>query len=343
MSGGRIDQRETIRRFETAVSNSCQRLISASDSPIWLAVSGGRDSIALLHAVVRSKSIAPDRLAVVHVDHGLRDDSQDDAKFVAQVATRLNVHVELTKIEASDSAAAGSEDWARRHRYHTIQRIATAAGSRYVATAHTAHDQAETVLHRLVRGTGVAGLAGMSDARPLGHQLTLIRPLLDLSREDVTAYLAAINEPWRDDATNATLDFTRNRIRHELLPLLNSFNPRSRDALCRLAESASEHADVVRSLAEERMQSVPIDSSSIPIAVLSETAAAVMTECFRFFWRRNQWPEQGMTRDQWLALVDLVVTNRSNRERQLPGGITARRTRTAIEFDKRSSGGRSSC
>lgn len=334
MSGGRIDHRETIRRFETAVSISCQRHFPASDGPIWLAVSGGRDSVALLHAIIRSKSIGPERLAVIHVDHGLRDDSQNDAKFVDQLATRLNVQVELTKIDAGDSAAARSEDWARRHRYDAIKRIATAAGSRYVATAHTADDQAETVLHRLVRGTGVAGLAGMDDARPLGHQLTLIRPLLDISREKVTEYLTAIDQPWRDDATNATSDFTRNRIRHELLPLLNTFNPKSRDALCRLAESASEHADVVRCLAEERMRRLPIDSSSIPIALLSETAAAVMTECFRLFWRRNEWPEQGMTRNQWLSLVDLVVTNRSNRERQLPGGITAHRTRTAIEFFK---------
>jgi tRNA(Ile)-lysidine synthase len=123
----------------------------------------------------------------------------------------------------------GVEAAARAARYEFLQATAERLGARYVATAHTADDQAETVLHHIVRGTGLAGLAGMSRARSLGAAATLIRPLLSFRRRDVIEYLGALGQSYCEDTTNRDPAFTRSRIRHELLPLLASGLQPARD------------------------------------------------------------------------------------------------------------------
>ena len=145
-----------------------------------------------------------------------------------------------------------SEATARTARYAFLQETAERFGARYVVTGHTADDQAETILHRIVRGTGIAGLAGMARVRPLGPAATLIRPLLDFRRLELLAYLTDLGQPFRSDSSNSDTAFTRNRIRCRLLPeLAAEYNPGVVASLVRLGRLAGEVQSVVDALVED--------------------------------------------------------------------------------------------
>src|SRR5262249_48782964 len=138
------------------------------------------------------------------------------------------------------TASDGVEAAARQARYEFLAKTAHECGARYIATAHTADDQVETILFNVLRGTGLAGLAGIPRMRTLNESTTLIRPLLDFKRSEIISYLATLNQPYRDDETNQLLDYTRNRIRHDLIPILErDYNPRVRESLLRLAQAAA--------------------------------------------------------------------------------------------------------
>ncbi|MFN8857863.1 MAG: tRNA lysidine(34) synthetase TilS, partial [Planctomycetaceae bacterium] len=210
----------------------------------WLAaVSGGADSVALL-AVLRSL-LPPERLVAAHLNHQLRGaESDDDAAWVVQLCHTWNVPlVQECRPVATLSAewGVGLEEGARRVRYDFLQQTALQQRCRVVALAHTATDQAETVLHHLLRGTGLAGLQGIPAERPLGRECTIVRPLLDVTRGDITAYLQNLGQDFRTDSSNLTLEATRNRLRRELLPHLRAeYNPQIDRALVRLAHQAAE-------------------------------------------------------------------------------------------------------
>lgn len=297
---------------------------------VLLAVSGGADSVALLRA---SADVAPAiglRLHVGHLDHALRDDSASDAEFVAELAAKL--HIPAT-IERRDIAAqaresrAGIEETARHARYAFLERAALAAGCGFVATAHTADDQAETILHHVLRGTGLSGLAGMKPVRPLGQQLRLIRPLLAVSRCEIVDYLRALNQEWRSDDTNCDRTLTRNRLRDELLPLLErDYNPRVRDALLKLGRQAADVQAFVEAEAARLLGAALLDCSAeaarIDVRSLRERDRHVVRECFSLLWRQAGWPRQKMRFEDWDRLADLVESEGSL---ALPGGIDAAR------------------
>ncbi len=167
---------------------------------------------------------------------------------MVELCRQLGLHCEVGHAAAplADVAGATLEEAARDARYEFLRQAAERLGARYVVTAHTADDQAETVLHRVIRGSGIAGLCGIGRTRPLGPAVTVIRPLLGVRRSELLAYLEELEQPYRDDSSNADRQFTRNRIRHELLPRLAAdFNPGVVDALLRLATLAGEVQAVV--------------------------------------------------------------------------------------------------
>ena len=174
--------------------------------PVVVAVSGGSDSVALLTTLRRLVPPGLEhRLLVAHAEHDLRDGASADREFVVRLAGRLGLHVVWRRLavrDAPDGDGAGIEGRARRLRYAFLAEVALESGGRHVAVAHTADDQAETILHRMLRGTGLAGLGGMVDARELVAGVSLVRPMLGLTREDVRGYLAAAGEAWREDPTN---------------------------------------------------------------------------------------------------------------------------------------------
>lgn len=195
-----------------------------------VALSGGCDSVALLHLLRFQAAGGGVGLHAAHVDHAMRPGSDADARWVAGLCAAWGVPLAATRLER----APRSEEEARRARYAFLRRAAGDAGADLVATAHHADDQAETVLFRVLRGTGPTGLAGIA---PIGGGL--VRPLLPFWRREIRAYARAAGLRWRDDPTNHGGDPTRNRIRHRLLPLAErAVAPGARRNLVRLADLA---------------------------------------------------------------------------------------------------------
>ncbi len=207
---------------------------------VVIGVSGGADSMALFHVLAFLAPAHRWKLQAVHIDHQLREASAEDARFVHTQAGMLGIPclIEQRNVAAACQAAGWSlEDGARRVRYEALKEAAGRFSASVIALAHTGDDQAETVLLRLLRGTGLTGLAAMAPTRSWGT-LNIVRPLLALTRADVIGFLEASGLRWREDASNTDLRFLRNRIRHEVLPSLEAINPSIRDALRQLADQS---------------------------------------------------------------------------------------------------------
>ena len=215
--------------------------VPAAGDGVAVAVSGGADSLALLHALRALAGPRGWRLAVVTVDHGLRPGSAADAAFVADHAKALGLPARVRTLAPADLSQhrqAGPEGAARAARYGALWPAADELGCRWLATGHTLDDQAETVLLQLLRGAGPDGLAGMAVR---GGRL--LRPLLGARRAETRACCAAIGLEWREDPTNASDGPLRNRVRQRLLPLLEELRPGATRALARTAALAAAERD----------------------------------------------------------------------------------------------------
>jgi tRNA(Ile)-lysidine synthase len=203
-----------------------------------------------------------------------------------------------------------------------------------VAVAHTADDQAETVLHHVLRGTGLAGLAGMAMFRAMSDAVTLVRPLLAVRRVDVLAYLESLGQSYREDETNRQREFTRNRIRCELLPLLaRDYSADVVPALVRLGQHAREAHEVVCLAAEAlagrcvREQSGKDEGETLAVdcRLLAGVNRHVVREMFVALWRRRSWPRQAMRFADWDDLAEMALGEDSETNRTFPGEVAASR------------------
>lgn len=236
----------------------------AAGARIGVAVSGGADSMALLATLA---ALAPERnwtLTVLHANHGLRGaESAADEAFVRSAASALRLACEVRALPVP--ANGNLEQAARDLRRRFFQEFVDAGRLDRIATGHTLTDQAETVLFRLVRGTGLPGLAAM---RPLAGAFA--RPLLELERDEVRAWLAGRGLAWRDDTSNEDRRFSRNRIRLELLPALREENPRVDQALGHLATLAQEEEDY---WAQEVARALELAASEQPFGLILDAGA----------------------------------------------------------------------
>jgi tRNA(Ile)-lysidine synthase len=210
---------------------------------IAVAVSGGADSVALLRRLLEERHQLGIVLSVAHVHHGIRGPAADeDAEFVAALAASHDLPFHLHRTDAPAAAAAlheTLEEAARNLRYAFFRQLMAEGQTDAVVTAHTLDDQAETVLHKLLRGAWTEGLSGIHGvlATESGN---VLRPFLENSHAVNEAWLLWLQQPWREDASNQDMAHTRNRIRCELLPLLRTFNPRIAPQLARLASISAE-------------------------------------------------------------------------------------------------------
>ncbi len=280
--------------------------------PVLVAVSGGADSVALLTALVRLQRTAKSTLVVGHYNHRWRGkESDEEAQFVRELATQYGIDFELDCAPQNKETSTVNEASAREARYRFLQQMAERRGARYIATAHTADDQAETVLHRILRGTGIAGLAGIPRTRVLSPAVTLIRPLLAYRRVEVEAYLADLNQPYRQDSSNRDITFTRNRIRQELIPQLASqYNPEIVPALLRLSELADETQQYLVQQVEPIFSSCIVQQDLIQTVVSRKRLAShpplLIREFFVALWTQRDWPRQAMGYREWERLHTLV-------------------------------------
>lgn len=312
-------------------------------APGVVAVSGGPDSVVLAHLFARLVEEGfLTGVVLAHLDHGLRgEDSTADAAFVRTLPAAwgwpdLPVRIERRDV-AAEAARTGDnlETTARRLRYAWLAEVARAAGAGWVAAGHTADDQVETVLHRLVRGAGWEGWAGMRPVRPLEPGLLLVRPLLERRRSEVHAYLAAQGLACRTDASNADPRFTRNRIRLELLPLLErAFNPRVVETLLDAAALAGETHDFLEDLAEAVLREAERPRAGNVLVLdrprLQREPPLLIRQACRRLWRREGWPAAAMTHADWRRLVDLVHGRLPAWD--FPAGIRARTTARVLQL-----------
>jgi tRNA(Ile)-lysidine synthase len=208
-----------------------------------------------------------------------------------------------------------------------LTRIAQERQARWVVTGHTADDQAETVLHRLLRGTGLKGLGGIPARRPLAPGIELLRPLLKVSRAEVLAFLEKEGQDYRQDRSNEDLRFTRNRIRHELLPhLKREYNPAIGPILCRLAEQANEAHHLLEDLAIKLLAEVELPRAGALLVFDRARLAAVprylVREVFRLAWEREGWPLGALTFDDWDRIASVALGEASATD--LPGRLRVR-------------------
>ncbi len=310
------------------------------DVSVLLAVSGGADSVALLLAMKALKNSGEGRLSVAHLNHQLRGpESEADQAFVVELCRELQVPCQTARADPDRLQSVGGdglEAAARRLRYEFLQQTAEKIGARYVVTAHTGDDQAETILHRVLRGTGIGGLAGMVRTRPLGPAVTLIRPLLGFRRSDLLGYLDRLKQPYRRDSSNEDLRFTRNRIRRQLLPLLaEQYNPDVVGALLRLGSLAagaqSVVDEIVQNLAAESVSVESAGSVRIDTAALTGQPRYVIRELLIATWRRQNWPLQAMGLTEWNLLAQMTATSKT---RVFPGRVVAETTPDGLHLTR---------
>ncbi len=240
----------------------------APNDAVVVGVSGGPDSLCLLHVLVRLREAYGLRLHVAHLNHGARGaDSDADAEFVAALTARWGLPLTIEKQDVPALARAHKlafEETARRVRYAFLARVAVEIGAAKIAVGHNADDQAETVLMHFLRGSGPAGLRGMLPATPItdyrlinqptnqltNQPTTIIRPLLETARADIEAYCAEHGLEPRFDLSNLDTTYFRNRLRHELLPLLETYNPNIRARLCHTAAVVAADYELLAELRE---------------------------------------------------------------------------------------------
>jgi len=309
-------------------------------SRVLVGVSGGADSVALLRGLCELRDEQQLKIIAAHLNHQLRGErSRDDATWVEALCAQFGVRLILESHNIAETAARrghGLEETARQQRYEFLSLAAGRENCAHVAVAHTANDQAETILHHVLRGTGIAGLSGMSAMRPLGDALQLVRPLLDVTRADVETYLKGIGQDFRIDDSNAEQSFTRNRIRHSLLPSLKrEFNPQVEQALLRLGRQAADVRTMMDELAGRLLDSALVDHNEticrLDCMRLADEPLHLVRECFSLLWKRQSWPRKRMGFADWNRLATMIrETEAGGSAHTLPGHIEAARRGTLL-------------
>lgn len=263
-----------------------KRLLRPGDK-LLLAVSGGADSTAMVLALTALAPRLSVSLAVATLDHGLRDESREETLWVEELCQSLGVPCRRGAVTVEAGPGLSIENEARKARYAFLEEVARELQATHIATGHHKQDQVETVLWRWITGAPWSAQVGIPVRRAAEgtKDLEIIRPLLGCSREEIEDYLAFLKVTPKLDGSNQNLDFLRNRLRHELLPLLREINPQLDQTLIRQAEDLGTHHEMVQELCEQRLESLSLSleagSFSVPIPFITEEARALRTPLLR--------------------------------------------------------------
>jgi tRNA(Ile)-lysidine synthase len=314
-----------------------------------VALSGGADSVALLRALAARRQELGLVLHAAHLHHGLRGAEADgDLEFCRELAAKLEIPFHEARVDTAQEARADAktgkpaesiEEAARRLRYSWFEQLMSKELLHAMATGHTLDDQAETVLAKFLRGAWTEGLAGISPKVETAGA-AILRPLLHARRSDIEAYLNALGQPWREDSTNRHLTFTRNRIRHELLPLLEGWNPKLREHLAQMAELAHDEeawwkAELARLAAQLILPGRPArgggreagEGSGAGVAIeVSRLAALAPAVQRRLVRHAAQQTGAALDFAATEAVRSLALGGRAGQRLALPQGLRAERT-----------------
>lgn len=283
-------------------------LIKPGDK-VFVACSGGPDSVALVHLLSELRGPWKLKLGVLHFHHGLRARTASrDMNFVTSLAKSLKIPCAAGRGNVRKRALSEKlsvEEAARKARYEFFSREASKRRIAKIAFAHTRDDQAETVLMRMIQGTGLQGLQAIREKRGLGKAL-LVRPLLSFSKAEIINYLSSAKKSFCKDETNDSSDFLRNRLRKKVLPLLEKhFNPRVKEALARIPAVVSEEAQALESWEREAFKTVCLQGSSRQIAfsrpLFKKLPPAIQFRVLRRALEKLD-PRSGLPFDAWETL-----------------------------------------
>ena len=326
-----------------------------TDELVVVGVSGGADSTALLLALheLRSASKLSARICVAHLDHKLRPTSAQDARWVSALAAKLGYESVIGRAKVAEIARANNdnlEQAARQARYAFLERTARRKSAKYVLTAHTMDDQAETVLMRLMRGSAGAGLGGTEAMRPLtpNSSIKLVRPLLWARRSDTENYCRLRRAEYLVDEMNSDPALSRVRVRQQLLPLMQSFNNRVVEALSRTAAQLREDRAVLLSDADELLQraslndgdagdeDVETETPALNVKLLANEPPALRRRALRQWLAQARGSARRLEMVHLLAVEKLLEGTAGGRTVELPGGGRVKRRKNRLKFESES-------
>ena len=310
-----------------------------------VAVSGGLDSIALLrvlsslHDEFGQQNTGRDsrkNLVVAHFNHKTRGkDSDNDEAFVRSVCKDLSI--KFVSGSRPVDLVANSEESLRSARYRFLEQTAFREQARYIATGHHADDQIETVLFRIIRGTGLSGLAGIPKFRQLNQHLSLVRPLLKIPRAKLVTLLKELGQPFREDPSNETTDYSRNFLRQQVLPLLcQKFEPHLPDSLLRLADQADELNSFLDQACQPLLEQVRFPATGqveFNSDVLASQHPTMIKAVLHRIWRQTKWPQQAMSSHWWNQVSDAIVASQEV-SLNLPANVRFRIRQNCVTIDR---------
>ena len=311
-----------------AASTPDERLmhcLSGVTGSVLAGVSGGADSMALMLLLLEKRQRGDVRLAAVHVNHGLRGEASDgDEAFVRAFCKAHDVTLYTYRLTPPDNPG---EAWAREARYAAFAKAMQASGADCLCLAHHRDDQTETLLMHLMRGSGLDGLCGMRRGSVM-HGMRIVRPLLDASRAELAHYLEAHGQPWREDRTNAGDDYLRNRVRHQLTPLLEALAPGASARIAETAQLLLQDADVLQTQTADWLTAYP--ERRLPVAELLDMQEGMRSRILRAWWGR----EQGVTADASATrTLEALVQSPVGTRLSLPGGRSGYRGWRYVHLD----------
>ncbi len=275
-------------------------------------VSGGPDSVAMLRALVGLGS----QPVVLHVDHGLRgEESREDARFVQELCERLGLDFEIRVLKLD--GVSNLQERARRERYRLAEELAANLGLDIIATGHTADDVAETVLMNLARGAGLRGVSGIP---PVSS--SIVRPLIECRRAEILAYLGEIGQPYRTDPTNLTPKYVRNRVRLEVLPVLEELYPGAGVNIARAAALFREDLGVLETLADRAVRWQG-EEAVISLEELAAMPRALRCHAIRLAYSRLLPENPPLVSERVEDVLALAAGDEGTKTLDLPGGVVA--------------------
>ena len=329
---------EHIQKINDKVSSALAD-IQLLDSVVLLGVSGGPDSSVLLHVLANLRNIYNFDIEVMYIDHGLRENSEIDAKYVEKFASVLgienfytcNVSNKITRLLKNYSP----EEAARRARYDSLIAKAREIGAKYIATGHNQDDQIETILLHIIRGSALQGLVGMSYVGELKafkeDKIKLIRPLLEINRLDIELYCKLIEINPLIDYTNNDLTTPRNFIRHKISPSLREMNPKIGDAINRLSRSVKHDLNFInKAVFEAWDESVLLDKGKVVIDRLKFLDLDVSIQRYIIMQSFESLSYSGMLSELLIDLILDIALGPSGRSIDLPDGLIARNNHRSI-------------
>ncbi len=332
--------RTTAAFVKNVADTICHYDMLRGGERVLAAVSGGPDSVGMLKALLDMRRKLKIEVLVANMDHGIRGpESERDSEFVKQLAGRQGLEFIHKKVALKNGSKGvmSLEERAREERYRFLLKAAREAGCQAVATGHTLDDQAETVLMRVISGASPSAVGGIPPVRCEGG-IKIIRPFIRVEKYEILRFLRGCGWEFVEDSTNKELDYARNKVRHEVVPFLEKYNPKLKRSLANLADGMREELEALRGDKAKAISDVcpgAGDQVSVAISDMMLQPRALRKEIFKELLRRAGGNIKKLTYRHWMEADKLLRAGTAGGSLDLPGDIRVTRTAREVMFARR--------